>query len=358
MRITSVVYHVRATLRYTDTMEVHTSIPLKNYTTMRLGGPARFMAEVRSADDLPTLYKNAHAQNLPIFVLGGGSNVIAHDEGFDGIVLRVRIPGFEIIEDIASTTTIKIGAGELWDDVVRRTVEMNLSGIEAMSAIPGTAGACPVQNVGAYGQEIADTLQSLEAYDSHTDTFVTLSAADCGFSYRHSIFRGDAMGRYFITSITLLLSKAAPQPPFYAALQTYLDNNAITMFTPQVIRDAVTAIRADKLPDPKTRPNTGSFFKNAIVEKWQLDNLCNDYPDAPSFDMGGGRYKVPSGWLIENAGFKGELIAGMRVNAKNALVLINESATSYSDLATARDTIIRGVRDAFRIEISQEPLEL
>lgn len=339
-------------------MEIHTNIPLKNYTTMRLGGNARFMTEVRTLDDVAAVYRNAKAQNLPIFVLGGGSNVIVRDEGFNGIVIRNRIPGFEIIDDQPNQTIIRIGAGENWDEVVKRTVDMNLSGIEAMSAIPGTAGAAPVQNVGAYGQEIADTLISLEAYDSETDSFITLQSADCGFSYRHSIFRGHAAGRYVITAITLRLYKAAPQPPFYKAIEDYFANNNITMFTPQIIRDAVIAIRAEKLPDPTVTPNTGSFFKNAIVEDWQLTDLKKEYPDIPTYDMPDGNFKVPTGWLIEQTGLKGTTLHGMRVHDKNALVLINESATNYQDLAAARDEIIGAVRDQFRIAIEQEPLEI
>ena len=339
-------------------MDIHTNIPLKNYTTMRLGGNARFMTDVRSVDDVATICQNAATQQLPIFILGGGSNIIVRDEGFNGIIVRNRIPGFDIIADTPSETTLKIGAGENWDDVVRRTVDMNLTGIEAMSAIPGTAGAAPVQNVGAYGQEIADTLLSLEAYDTQTQQLVTLQADDCGFSYRHSIFRGDQAGRYIITSITIKLYKAAPQPPFYAAVQTYFDTHGVTLYTAQAIRDAVVAIRADKLPDPATTPNTGSFFKNAIIEDWQLDELRKTYPDIPTYDMPDGRFKVPTGWLIEQTGLKGQLLHGMRVHDKNALVLINESATSYNDLAEAREEIIGKVRDTFRILIEQEPLEL
>ena len=339
-------------------MDIHTNIPLKNYTTMRLGGNARFMTEVHTLDEVATICTNATSQQLPLFVLGGGSNIIVHDEGFDGIIVRNRIPGFEVINDTASETTLKIGAGENWDDVVRRTVEMNLSGIEAMSAIPGTAGAAPVQNVGAYGQEIADTLVSLEAYDTQESQHVTLQAADCEFSYRHSIFRGRAAGRYIITSITIKLYKSAPQPPFYAAVQAYFDANNITLFTPQIVRDAVIAIRKEKLPDPTVTPNTGSFFKNAIIEDWQMDELRTQYPDIPSYDMPDGKYKIPTGWLIEQAGLKGQALHGMRVHDKNALVLINESATSYQDLADARSEIIGKVRDTFRIIIEQEPLEL
>lgn len=339
-------------------MDIHTNISLKNLTTMKLGGPARFFAEARTVRELHDLSSDAAAKNVPVFILGGGSNVIAHDEGFNGLIIRIKIPGFEIIADDLNTTTIKIGAGEQWDSVVARTVEMRLSGIEAMSAIPGTAGAAPVQNVGAYGQEIADTLVSLEAYDTQNRSIVTLENEACEFSYRHSIFRGSHMGRYIITSITLRLSKSLPAPPFYEALQRYFDERSVTMFTQQVVRDAVIAIRADKLPDPSVTPNTGSFFKNAIVESWQMDEMRTAHPDIKAYEMGDGTYKIPSGWLIENAGLKGQLLHGMRVHDKNALVLINESATSYADLAEARDEIIGKVRDTFRVQIQQEPLEI
>ena len=191
-----------------------------------------------------------------------------------------------------------------------------------------------------------------------TSQLVTLSNEDCHFSYRNSIFRDSAVGRYVITSVTLKLYKTMPSPPFYAALQNYLDTNTISIYTPQTIRDAVTAIRADKLPDPTERPNTGSFFKNALVEDWQLEPIRTEYPDIPSYDMPGGKFKIPTGWLIEQTGLKGALLHGMRVHDKNALVLINESAASYQDLADARDEIIGAVRDKFRIQIEQEPLEM
>jgi len=339
-------------------MDIHTNISLKKYTTMRLGGDARFMTDVHTPEEVAEVCRNARTQNLPIFILGGGSNVIVRDEGFNGIIVLNKIPGFEVLKDEPGTVTIKIGAGENWDNVVKRTVDMNLSGIEAMSAIPGTAGAAPVQNVGAYGQEIADTFVSLEAYDIENDQFITLEASDCGFSYRNSIFRSSAAGRYFIVNITIKLYKAAPTPPFYAAVQKYLNEHAITIFTPQIIRDAVIAIRKDKLPDPAIVANTGSFFKNAIIEEWQLKELEKDYTDIPRYEMPGGRYKIPTGWLIEQTGLKGQLLHGMRVHDKNCLVLINESANSYADLASAREEIKGAVRDKFRITIEQEPLEI
>ncbi len=316
------------------------------------------MADAHTPEEVAEICRNATSQNLSLFILGGGSNLIVRDEGFSGLVLRNRIPGFGVVKDEPGRAVIKAGAGEIWDEVVRRSVEMNLTGIEALSAIPGTAGAAPVQNIGAYGQEIADSLISLEAYDIHNDRFVTLENADCAFSYRHSIFRGDAAGRYVILSITLQLYKTAPAPPFYAAVQDYFDANNITLFTPQIVRDAVIAIRADKLPDPAVLPNAGSFFKNAIVEDWQLSDLKQAYPAMPIYDMPDGRFKIPSGWLIQEAGLKGKTIHGMHIHDKNALVLINESANSYADLAAAREEIIGAVRDKFRITIEQEPLEI
>lgn len=339
-------------------MDIHSDIFLKDYVTMKIGGKAKFMAETYTVEDLLAVYKKAKQESLPIFVLGEGSNVIVKDEGFDGIIVRIRIPGFTVLADDDTSTIIKVGAGENWDLVVKRTVDMGLSGVEAMSGIPGTAGATPVQNVGAYGQEIAETLQSLEAYDSETETIVTLKNAECGFSYRDSIFRGSSKGRYVITSITLKLSKSFPKPPFYEALQKYLNEHNIAEFTPSTIREAVLDIRKNKLPNPKQTPNTGSFFKNAIIDGNQLNNLKVTYPNVPSYDMGDDRYKIPTGWLIEQTGLKGQVLYGMKVHDKNALVLINQSATSYNDLAQAREEIIKKVYEKFNIKIEQEPLEI
>lgn len=339
-------------------MDIHTNISFKNLTTMKLGGPAQFFSDVHTVQELTELYKDAQSKNIAVFIIGGGSNIIAHDEGFHGLVLRIKIPGFEVVADDLYSTTIKVGAGENWDATVARTVEMNLSGIEAMSAIPGTTGAAPVQNIGAYGQEIADTLVSLEAYDTQTHSIVSLSNAECEFGYRHSIFRGSHQGQYIITSITLKLSKSNPSPPFYDSLQKYFDDHAITLFTQKVVRDAVVAIRSDKLPDPATTPSAGSFFKNVIVDEWLYKELLTKFPDIKAYVMADGSYKMYSGWLIEKAGLKGQLLHGMRVHDKNCLVLINESAKTYEDLAAARDEIIGRVRDMFRVVIEQEPLEL
>ena len=339
-------------------MDVMTNVSLKQYTTMKLGGEARYMATADSASDVVSLYRNAQKENLPIFVLGGGSNVITHDEVFEGIVLLNKIKGFEIISETDETTDVKIGAGEVWDEVVEKAIGLGLQGVEAMSGIPGTAGAAPVQNVGAYGQEIADTLISLEAYDSKTDTIVTISADECDFSYRNSIFRDKEKGRYCILNITLRLNKAEPKPPYYASLQKYIDDNDIREVNLSVIRVAVLNIRSEKLPDPAELPSAGSFFKNALVEKWKLEELQKEYSDIPNYAMSDGRYKIPTGWLIDKAGLRGYRSHGMRVYEKNALVLVNDSATGYDDLAAIREEIVQIVFDKFGIKIEQEPLEL
>lgn len=339
-------------------MDVHKNTPLSSHTTMRLGGSARYFVDVESVEEIDTVVRMAVEQHAPMYILGGGSNTVVTDEGFDGIVMRNRLMGFEIAHDETFTTTIRVGAGEDWDETVKKTVDMNLTGVEALSGIPGTVGAAPVQNIGAYGQEVADTITSVEAYDTTTQRTVTLSPEDCQFSYRHSIFRGEAYERYIITAVHVQLRKAAPEPPFYAALQKYFDEHGVTEFSPQVIREGVLAIRFDKLPDPATHPNSGSFFKNAIIEDWQYAALQQKYPDAPSYAMPGDRHKIPTGWLIEQCGFKGKLLHGIRVHDKNALVLINESAERYADLKAAAQEIIDSVAQTFQITIEQEPLLL
>lgn len=325
---------------------------------MKLGGSARFMASVKTVDDLIELCARAKERSLNIHILGGGSNTIVRDEGFDGLIIQNRIPGFEMLSDQDGRVTVRVGAGEIWDDFVKQTVEMNLSGVEALSAIPGTVGGSPVQNIGAYGQEVSETIVNVDVLDLDDLTPKVLTNEQCEFSYRNSIFRSTEKGRYVITAVTFSLSRSTPQPPFYKAVQEHFDRNAISLYTPQTIREAVISIRTDKLPDPAIRPNTGSFFKNAIVEEWQFNELKSEFPDMPSYDMPDKKHKIPTGWLIEQTGLKGQLINGIRIHDKNALVLINESAKSYTDLATARDTIIGQVRDKFRIMIEQEPLEI
>jgi UDP-N-acetylmuramate dehydrogenase len=335
-------------------MQIQTDVPLKDFSTMRLGGLAHALTTVKSKDELADAVTWAEQQKLPILMLGGGSNVI-FSNGYDGLVIVNRIPGFEVLDDDAESTTIRIGAGEVWDDAVKRAVDMNLHGIEFLSAIPGTAGGTPVQNVGAYGAQISDTLTELEAYNISTHQFVTLKNSDCHFSYRNSMFKPPLDRHYIITSITLRLTKTMPEPPFYATLQNYLDQHTVTEYTPAAIREAVVAIRAIKLPDPSVVANTGSFFKNPIIQPEQARDLLFTYPEMAHWTLQDGSVKVAAGWLIEQAGLRGYKAHGMKTYERHALVVVNESAKSYDDLAAFRQEIIDKIQELFGITLEQEP---
>ena len=340
-------------------MNVQTNIPLSQLTTMRIGGNASYVIDVTTPDELRQAYLSAKQLNLPTYIIGGGSNLIAHDEGFPGVIIRNQIGNIKIITDDSQSTTINAGGGVIWDDLVKFTVEHGLFGIACMSGIPGTVGAAPVQNIGAYGQELADTILSLDAYDIQQDKFVKLEKADCNFSYRSSIFRTTEVGHYAIYSVTLQLPKIQLQPPFYESLQKRFDELGTKEYTAQAIRDSVLAIRTNKLPDPSVTPNAGSFFKNAVVESWKAEELRgNGYSDLPSYTVDETYQKIPAGWLIEQSDLRGEVLHGIKVHDKNAVVLINESASSYQDLNAAKTEIINAVHDKFQITLEQEPLEL
>ncbi len=327
---------------------------------MKIGGNANYVCDVTSDEDLQQVYQNSKKLNQPVYVIGGGSNMIVRDTGFPGIIVRMRIMGVDILSDTPESVTVSAGAGETWDVFVKQMVERNLSGIEAMSGIPGTVGAAPVQNIGAYGQELSNTFVSLEAYDTQTDSFTTLKKEECGFAYRHSIFRGNESGRYVITRVTLQLLKKRPEPPFYDALQKYLEQHQIGAMavTVQIIRGAVLEIRNNKLPDPNRLPNAGSFFKNPIVEKVFADQLLTTYPNMPTYTVDQTHVKIPAGWLIQTANFKGRVLHGIKSHDGNAVVLVNQNARGYADLAAARTEITTTVAKKFGINLEQEPLEL
>lgn len=330
---------------------------LASLTTMRLGGKARWVIEIADNDDLLSALGFAAERDLPWFVLGSGSNVIAEGD-YNGVIILNRIAGFDKIKEDDTSVVYRIGAGEMWDTAVDRVCAAGLSGIEAMSAIPGRAGSTPVQNVGAYGQEIADILISLDAYDTKLNRFVTLDHDDCQFSYRNSIFKDPAIRHHIITSITLRLRKTQLTPPFYPALESYLNSHNITDYSPQTIRAAVIAVRAEKLPPVEKVASAGSFFKNPIVDKSITDKLLLEFPDAPNWPMGENKVKLAAGWLIDQAGLKGFSKYGMAIYPKNALVITNQSATSSSDLEQFKLEIVDLIRDKFGITLEQEPENL
>lgn len=336
-------------------MEKWHDVPLSTLTTMRLGGPARDVSAIDTVDELEEAVRECRAKGDPFFVMGGGSNIIARDQGFAGVILLNRIKGFDVVGRDAESMCIRIGAGEHWDGVVARTTEMNLSGIEALSAIPGTAGATPVQNVGAYGQEIAQTLIELEAIDTVAMQRVKLSHRACGFSYRNSIFKDPARRRHIITSVTLRLRHAGMKPPFYVGLQHYLEQNRQTDYSPAAIRQAVMAIRGMKLPDPKIVANCGSFFKNPIIPARQAEQLAERYPHMPRHEAADGYIKLSAGWLIEQAGLKGYAGYGFAVSPQNALVIIHEHGGSSALLEKFACEIIDKVNRRFGVKLEQEP---
>lgn len=342
-------------------MKISENILISSLTTMRLGGPARYVIEVEAKEDVIDAFYFAKQQNLPIFILGYGANTIGHDEGFNGVIIINRMRGITELQEQQEGNTqqdsfyIKAMGGEYWDNVVAFACERDLTGIEGLSKIPGLTGAAPVQNIGAYGQQISNVLTEIEVFDSVTETFKVMSNADLQFSYRKSILNSTEKGRYFVISITLKLQKGQMPGPYYTSIERFIAEHNITDLGPQGIRAIVSQIRADKLPDPVEKPSSGSFFKNIYLDNEEADIAENKgYPVYRGKDGN----KINSGWLIEQAGFKGKLIHGFRVNEKATLVLINESATSYEDLKKARTEIINKVYDKFGYWLEQEPEEI
>lgn len=325
---------------------------------MGLGGAAAYLLEVRDRMVVAEAYAWARSRALPVLMVGGGSNIVWRDEGFSGLVLVNRIEQYEAYEEDESNTYLTIGAGENWDAVVERSVQGGLTGIEALSLIPGTAGGTPVQNVGAYGQEISETLVSIEAFDTKTAEMVTIPAADCGFGYRTSRFKTADHGRFFITALTLHLTKDNPLPPFYGAVQAYFDKHDITDYTPLTLREAVVAIRTAKLPDPSVDHNTGSFFANPIIEEGALRQLQAEYTSVPYWETDKpGWVKISGAWLIEQAGLKGvhDEATGMATWPTQPLVLVNERAKKTADLLAFKQKITDTVQKKFSITLQQEP---
>ena len=338
-------------------MQILKDVPLALHSTMRLGGKAAYAADIQNRDDLRETVTWAAEHNLPVMMIGTGSNIVWHDEGFPGLLLINKVIGYELFAEDSENYYVTIGAGEVWDSVVARTAEAGMSGIECLSLIPGTAGATPVQNVGAYGQEIAQTLVSIEAYDTHTGEFITISAQDCHFAYRTSRFKTTDRARFLIMALTLHLTHANPMPPFYSSLQSYLDEHAIHEFTPKVIREAVIAIRRSKLPDPAQIANNGSFFANPLIEKDRLAQLLADHPGIIYWEQDDGHVKLSAAWLVEQAGFKDvhDADTGMATWPQQPLVFINEHAKTTADLLKFKQKIVTTIQQKFNVTLEQEP---
>jgi UDP-N-acetylmuramate dehydrogenase len=338
-------------------MDMQQNVSLHGYSTMRLGGTADYITEAKSQEDLQAAAEWADTKNLLIRVIGSGSNIIWRDEGFKGLLVVNRIQGFEKVAEDHISVTYKIGAGENWDETVQKTAELGLYGIECLSAIPGMVGATPVQNVGAYGQDISQTMVSLDAYDSKEKKFITLHGVDCDFGYRTSRFKTGDSGRFLISSVTLKLQKNPPADLWSHSLKEYLEAHNITNRDPLTFRNAIIAIRAAKLPDPKVVANTGSFFSNPIISNAELKKIRETFPDMPAWELGPDSQKLSAGWLIETAGFKGfsDPETGMATWKNHALVIVNEHAKNTADLMKFQQKIKDKVQELFGIMLEQEP---
>lgn len=347
-------------------MHIAENVPLALYSTMRLGGRSRFLTHVRSNDELVQALEWARKHKVPFMVIGGGANVIFTDDGYPGLIIVNDIAGIQF-ERRKKKTRLTIGAGEIWDNVVAKAAEAGLTGIEALSKIPGKAGAAPVQNIGAYGQELATTFVELEAYDTHEREFVTLKRKDCQFSYRKSRFNTTDKGRFIITTIVLELEPGNPRPPYYRDVQAYLERHNINEVTPRVIRQAVTDIRAKKLPDPSVIPNSGSFFYNPIISKERFTAIAKKYPEInepppgwtqpPRWFLDDGSVKISAGWLVEQAGFSGyeDIKTGVGLWPSQSLVVVNKHAKRTAELLGFTSRIIAAVHAKFGITLQQEP---
>lgn len=336
-------------------MRIQENVPISKLTTMRLGGPTKYLIEIEKAEDIKEAYDFAKKKNLSVFVLGGGANTIGHDEGFNGVIITNKMEGIEIQENGDETIVTGMG-GEDWPKFAKFISEKGYSGIEGMSAIPGTLGAAPVQNIGAYSQEIADVIESVKAYDTVSQKVVTIKKPEMGLAYRKSIFNsGKDKNRYFIISVTIKVKKGELKPPFYRSLQKYIDEHHETDFSPANISRMITIVRADKLPDPKVKASSGSFFKNVYLSDQEAEKARAKGLEVWTEN---GKNLINSGWLIEQAGLKGKEFFGMKVNEKAALVLINEHAKDYSDLAKARSYIQKVVKEKFGYMLEQEPVEI
>ncbi len=339
-------------------MHIREGVSLADYSTMGLGGLANYLVEVTTEDELIEAISFAKEKALRIVTIGTGSNIVWTDDGFDGLVMVNKIEGIETVSETDQYVMIRGHSGVRWDDFVKHCTDLGLTGIEALSLIPGTCGAAPIQNIGAYGQEIGDTIHEVHAFDTVAEGLVSIEKADCQFSYRHSIFNTSAKGRYIVTGITVKLFKANPKPPYYRDVEAYLNEHDIIGPTPSQLREAVIAIRTIKLPNPSVVRNNGSFFHNPVVDPDTAKKLLSDYPELPNWEMNNGSFKLSAGWLIEQAGFYKDThdeATGMATWKSQALVLVNENARSSSDLFAFRDRIIAAVKAKFGISLEQEP---
>ncbi|MEO6051731.1 MAG: UDP-N-acetylmuramate dehydrogenase [Pyrinomonadaceae bacterium] len=343
-------------------INIEENVRLAELTTLKIGGNARYFIRARSEDQVAEAFEYAAKNALKLFVLGGGSNVLVSDNGFDGLVLQIGIsskfhaPDSGLGTDV-NPALITAGAGDDWDGFVANCVENNLAGVECLSGIPGLVGGTPVQNVGAYGQEVAETIVTLRCFDRNTQEFVALTNKECGFTYRTSIFNSSQRERYIVLSVTFALDRGGDPKLVYKDLIEHFIERKPSLAE---VRDAVLKIRRSKsmvieAGDPNSR-SAGSFFKNPIVSRDDLAALRAEFDGVPFFEFGGA-VKIPAAWLVENAGFrKGFALRNAGISANHTLAIINRGGASATEILSLKNEIQKAVEARFKISLQPEPV--
>lgn len=321
---------------------------LTDRNTLALRAQSRFGIEITDAAQLPALFAAGH----PVRILGGGSNVVLAPQ-FDGITALLANKGRAIIDD-GDDILVDAAAGESWHDVVSFTVEQGFGGLENLALIPGTIGAAPVQNIGAYGAELADIFDSLTAFDRHTGDTVQFDRAACHFAYRHSVFKEEP-DRYVVTSVRLRLLKTWSPNLGFAGLLDLAESPEIT---PRLVMDRVIALRQSKLPDWRVTPNAGSFFQNPIMSVEAAQPVLAEFATAPNFPQADGRTKLSAGWLIEKSGLKGFRMGKVGISERHALVLVNHGGGEQADIRTLAEHVKQTVKSRFGVQLHEEPVFL
>jgi len=334
-------------------MIVQKDVQLKPYNTFGIEATAKYFVEVSSIEQLKEILQNPDYQPIKRLILGGGSNMLLTKD-FDGLVIKMSIKGMDVVKETEENIWIKAGAGVVWHDLVMHCVNQNYAGIENLSLIPGTVGAAPMQNIGAYGIEIKEVFEELEALEIETGEIRTFDKATCNFGYRESIFKHEAKGKYIILNVTFKLSKNPTFHLEYGAIRDTLAEMGVLELGIRAISDAVIHIRQSKLPNPAEIGNAGSFFKNPEIPNTQFEALKAQFPTIPSYPVNGTTTKVPAGWLIEQAGWKGQRFGNVGVHAKQALVLVNYGGGKGEEIKDLSQKIQASVKEKFGIQLSAE----
>ncbi|MVM29777.1 UDP-N-acetylmuramate dehydrogenase [Spirosoma sp. HMF4905] len=336
-------------------LNIQSHVSLKPYNTFRIDANARYWVEISNEEDLQTLLHLADFIDTPKLILGGGSNVLLC-QNFDGLVVKINIQGIDIAREDDDHIYLTVGAGVNWHELVLFCVKRGYAGMENLSLIPGTVGAAPMQNIGAYGVELEQVFESLTAIHVLTGKKRTFTHADCAFGYRESVFKRELKGQYIITSVTFQLDKLPTFHIRYGAIQETLVEMGVSEenLTIKAISEAVIRIRRSKLPDPAQIGNAGSFFKNPEISTTQFDLLKAKYPALPGYPTGNDLVKVPAGWLIEQAGWKGYRSGDAGVHTKQALVLVNYGSATGDEIMILAKQVQKSVQEKFGVSISPE----